>query len=128
MQLINRTMLSVGLFFLTQLPVLAGDGCDMGMSGGSTGRVSLLLLALAVGYGVLVLSQSQTKPLNTLGRIIGGIILVVGFVGLLCSAIYGAKRMCGRSSSCNLGQKPACPMMGHGGDSTTAPAPVAGNQ
>jgi len=51
------------------------------------GKIPLLLLALGVGYWVLTLSQKQGRPLNILGRVIGGIIMVVSFVGLLCVAV-----------------------------------------
>jgi hypothetical protein len=86
-------MLSCFSFLLMMvLPVQAGMACGghSGMGGGG-GRVALILLALAVGYGVLVLSQNQIKPLDVLGRFIGGLILIVSFVGLLCIAACAIK-------------------------------------
>lgn len=99
MKLINRVMLSVAVFLMTQMPLLAGCGAGNSSCGGG-GKISLLLLALAVGYGVLVLSQSQQKPLDTLGRIIGGVILVVSIIGLFCIAFAGMKSRCSSKVMC----------------------------
>jgi hypothetical protein len=70
-------------------------------------NVTLLLLALAAGYAVLVVSNKQEKPLDTLGRIIGGLILIVSFAGLLFSAICLARYGCpyGSASSCPMVSK-----------------------
>ena len=58
-------------------------------------HASLLLLSLAAGYGVTVLSKSQSRPLDALGRFVGGLILIVSFIGLLCTAVCGVRHMMG---------------------------------
>lgn len=113
MKLINRIVGALGLFLALQAPVLAACGAMGGGQGCSGGRASILLLTLAVGYGVLVLSQSQQRPLNVLGRIIGGVILVVSIIGLGCVAFCGMKKQCGTKAS--------CPWTG---SAPTEPAPV----
>lgn len=75
------------------------------MGGGSGSKVSLLLMALAAGYAVLVLANKQERPLDVLGRILGGLILVVSFVGLLCVAV--CKIGC-RMGSCHKTDPSAC--------------------
>jgi hypothetical protein len=41
---------------------------------------------LAAGYGVLVVADKQTRPLDKLGRWIGGLILLFSIAGLVGSA------------------------------------------
>lgn len=86
-------------------------------SGG--GHVAPLLISLAVGYAVLVFAKRESKPLNLIGKIIGWLVVVVAFVGLICSAAAGLCRMCPSSKkacgpaavSCPLGgPRAACPM------------------
>lgn len=85
-------------------PAMAGGmGYGYGHGCGSGGKAVILLLALAAGYGVLVLSQYQQRPLNVIGRVVGGIILVVSFIGLICVAVCGVKCMVmGRSGMCAM--------------------------
>ena len=65
----------------------------------------LLLLALASGYAVLTLSNKQERPLDLLGRIIGGTILIVSVVGLLCTAVCGIRTaMACHSGGCPFGK------------------------
>jgi hypothetical protein len=79
------------------------------ISSGGMSKVPMLLLALAAGYAVLVLSNSQQRPLDVLGRILGSLILLISFVGLLCVA---SSRLCHRWARCH-GDKMTmgCPMM-----------------
>jgi hypothetical protein len=63
--------------------------------------VSLWFLCLAAGYGVLVVADKQTRPLDKLGRWVGGLILLCSIVGLIGSAL------------CKFGaMKNSCPIMG----------------
>lgn len=74
------------------------------------GAVTLLLIAMAAGYGTLVLASKQEKPLDKLGRLVGGIVLAVSFVGLLCSAVCAIKYRCG---ACPYGRGVNCGYDGH---------------
>lgn len=68
--------------------------------------VPLLLITVAVGYWVLTISQSQQKPLGLIGRILGGIIILLALGSLICGAI--CKGTCGspmcsaNSSKCGV--------------------------
>jgi hypothetical protein len=75
---------------------------------------ALMLLALAAGYWVLTISQSQQKPLDKLGRLVGGFILLVSIVGLVAGAICRVGCMRGTCSASRM----HCPM------SASAPAPA----
>lgn len=68
---------------------------------------AVLLISLAAGYGVLVLSQNQPRPLDAIGRGVGGLILLVALIGLVCSAVCGMK--CHRMMM-GCGSKMSCPM------------------
>ena len=57
-------------------------------------RTAPLLIALAVGYAVLVFARREARPLDLVGKIIGWLIIVVSFIGLLCIAASSACRMC----------------------------------
>ncbi len=93
------------------------------------GKVSALLLCLAAGYGTLVLSNKQERPLDVLGRLIGAVILLVSFVGLLCTAVCSWKCRYGDSmSACHGPRKMMCPFSKSSPDASettaeTAPAP-----
>ena len=52
-----------------------------------SGKIWMLLLAMVGGYWVLTLSDKQNKPLDKLGRLVGGFILVVSFVGVICGIV-----------------------------------------
>lgn len=127
-----RVLLSMlAVFIVTELPAFTmacSHGYGDGKCGGG-GKIAFLLLTMAVGYGVLVLSQKQTRPLDVLGRIVGGIILVVSFVGLLCTAWCGSKRWCNKSAMCDYsGGKKVCPMSLQQMDGNQPPAePAQGN-
>ncbi|OVE77293.1 hypothetical protein BVX98_03105 [bacterium F11] len=95
MNSIRTLFYGVGVFFLMTPSLFAGYGYAYG--GCVVGKVSILLLALAVGYWVLTVADKQKKPLDILGRIVGGIILFVSICGLLCNAICGICKW--RSSS-----------------------------
>lgn len=70
----------------------------------------LLLLSLAAGYGVLVLSNKQERPLDKLGRVIGGLVLLGALAGLLWPLVCAAKYMCGGNTSCPISSKKiVCP-------------------
>jgi hypothetical protein len=51
----------------------------------------ILLVALASGYAVLVMSQHQQAPLDKLGRLLGAFILLVSLVGLICVAVCAVR-------------------------------------
>lgn len=91
-------------------------------------KVPALMVALAAGYGVLVLSVKQQRPLDVLGRFIGGVILVVSFIGLLCAAYAGI--MCHRGGSMCGGpgmMSKGCPYSA-GAPADAPPAPAANPQ
>lgn len=69
----------------------------------------LLLLSLAAGYGVLVLSNKQERPLDKLGRVIGGLVLLGALAGLLWPLVCAAKYMCGNTSCPIRSKKIVCP-------------------
>lgn len=95
----------------------------MPMYGIAAGKVPLLLIALAAGYTVLTMSQGQKRPLDVLGRIVGGLILVVSFVGLLCVAAC-ALRWCGKSAMCSYpGKSAGCAMSMAGTTQNDTPPP-----
>lgn len=81
----------------------------MSMYGSSLGKVPLLLMALAAGYAVLVLSQGQKRPLDALGRFIGAVILLVSFVGLLCVAWCGISHCRKSAGMCSYMKNPSAP-------------------
>ncbi len=116
MNKLKKILFFAGAFLL---PIAAQAMCDSGAGGGyqcggGSGKAALLLVTAALGYGVLVLAKMQTKPLNTLGKWVGGIILVVSALGLLCAATHGYKRMCMMKGGamCPFTKKMACPMSG----------------
>ncbi len=78
----------------------------------------LLLVALAAGYWVLTLSQSQGRPLDLLGRILGGLILLVSVAGLICATVFGSCRMWKKACG---NPKLGCPMAAPGGDAPAMP-------
>ena len=83
-----------------------------GYPAGGMGKVPLLLLAMVGGYWVLTLSQQQQKPLDLLGRIVGGIVLLIATGGLLCAAFFGLCRWkgCSGASWCPTDKShKACP-------------------
>lgn len=73
-------------------------------------HIPLLLLSLAAGYGVLILSERQDRPLDVLGRVIGGIIVLVAGIGLICIATCGIKRLgqCKTGRGCPYAAKADC--------------------
>jgi hypothetical protein len=72
--------------------------------------VPMLLLSFAAGYGVLVLANKQERPLDKLGRLSGGLIVLVSLVGLLCTAVCEIGRMTGHGPAGVM-----CAYSGHGG-------------
>lgn len=83
--------------------------CTMG-----GGKAAVLLIALAVGYWVLTLAKKENAPLDKLGRFVGGLILAVSLIGLLCVAACGVMSMwCGRGGG--MGCSPASMMCPAGG-------------
>lgn len=56
-----------------------------------TGGVALLLVSAAVGYWVLERASTQKKDLKTIGQIVGTVIIVVSFAGVLCKTYYLTK-------------------------------------
>ena len=79
-------------------------------------KIPLMLLTLAAGYGVLVLASRQERPLDKLGRLLGGLILLVSFIGSICtgwcrlSAMRGKCDIAGsKTMSCHLPSEPVEP-------------------
>jgi hypothetical protein len=78
----------------------------------------LLILGLAAGYGVLVLANRQERPLDKLGRYVGGAVLLLSVLGLICAAVCKISHMTGR---CNTpGAVMQCPF-------SSASTPPAGS-
>ena len=96
----------------------------MPMYGSSVGKVPLLLLALAAGYAVLVLSQRQERPLDVLGRFLGALILVVSFVGLLCVAWCSLGHCRKNAEMCSYGRNTMAPCKMPMTDQPPADAPL----
>jgi hypothetical protein len=68
-------------------------------------KVPLWLLCLAAGYGVLVVANRQERPLDKLGRLFGGLILLLSCLGLVMAAV--CKIQCIRSGGCDaMGGRP----------------------
>lgn len=80
----------------------------------------LLLLAVAAGYGLIVLAKNEPKWVSILGYVLGGAMIIYAIGGIACSACH---RMCqAKGSECGMmGDKKAhCPMMA--GEKAEAPA------
>lgn len=126
--------LLAGLFGLALVaPAMAGGmACGAKHGGVSAGVPALLLLCLAAGYGVLVLSQYQTRPLDVIGRIIGGLVLIVSFIGLLCVAVCSFRcgsRNAGMCPYYGMKKGSACAMpMSKIDDAGSAPEAPEGQQ
>ena len=60
----------------------------------------LLLIAVAAGYAVLVMSQHQQAPLDVLGRWMGSLIMFVALTGLVCTAVFAVK--CHYGGACGV--------------------------
>jgi hypothetical protein len=82
--------------------------------------VPLYLVTLAVGYWVLTISQSQQRPLDVVGRVVGFVIMLVAFFGLVCTSMCRmnggscGSNWCGAprgDAGCGMMKKAACPMM-----------------
>jgi len=101
-------VLAFVIFAISGLAEAAGGGHHYGKIGFA--KVPLMLLALAVGYWVLTLSEKQKKPMDLVGRLIGGLIVLVALLGLICSAAFGyrkySKYKCGKwsKSECSYHQ------------------------
>ncbi len=104
-------------------------------------QAAVLLVLLAVGYWVLTLSQTQQKPLNIVGRILGVIILLGALGGLICGAMCtvrggscgssmcasSGKAACGMKAGCDKpcgAGKAGCPMMDKAAAAPAAEAPA----
>jgi hypothetical protein len=89
---------------------MMGPGCPMGDG------TSMLLVSLAVGYGVLVLAMKQKRPVDIIGRVVAGIILIAALAGLICkasSAYCRYKSSCAPTEACDASMKKAmCPYSG----------------
>ncbi len=70
----------------------------------------LLLVCVAVGYWVLTISQSQQKPLDLIGRILGGLIILVAIGGIVCGMVHRMRGSDG-CSPCGAAAGHGCPMM-----------------
>jgi hypothetical protein len=80
-------------------------------------KLALLLIALGYGFKLYVEANSITKKkLKKLGRWIAGFIMVIAFLGSLCSLVAIAKY----SKGCYTEEKGYfCPLSGKGSGSTT---------
>lgn len=104
---LSKSLWAAGfIIFAAVLPSFA-TGMSCPPAGGGAGRATFLLVALAVGYWVLVLANNQEKPLNLIGRIVGWVILAVALIGLICSAVAGYCLWRCPSGKCAWGPKKA---------------------
>src|SRR5262245_57402670 len=116
MKRFKTAVLSAAAFLVTGAASACGQDGMMNCGHRPGGALVLfgLLIALAAGYGVLVLSQGQPRPLDKLGRLIGGLILVVSFVALIAGAVCGVHclitRGCASGAGCPMMSKKACHM------------------
>ena len=77
--------------------------------------VGLLLLAVLAGYMVLLKACAQEGKLKVIGQIISWIVIVIGFIGILCSVaaihcyqgrgLFYKKGWCYSKSGCDIYQK-----------------------
>jgi hypothetical protein len=74
-----------------------------------THRIVAYLIGLAVGYWVLTLAEKEKNFNKTLGKIIGGIIIVVSLIGPLCIAGKCMMGKCEMGSGC-CSSMSSCPM------------------
>jgi hypothetical protein len=108
----KRLSLSVVALLASAASVWAGCPHMGGAAGGcptsSSGGVALYLVALVLGYWVLLQAEKEgTKSIKTVGRVVAAVVLIVSLFGLLCK---GGAGWCRYKGSC--GTKAACPMMG----------------
>ena len=71
--------------------------------------VALLLLSAAVGYWVLERAENQKKNLKKIGQAIGGIIIAISLIGVVCKVFYltnGAKMSCPPGMNCPFMGRP----------------------
>ena len=62
-------------------------------AGAATGKIPLLLIAMALGFWVLTLADNNANPLKLVGRVTGWLIMIVSVGGLICSAVFGMCHM-----------------------------------
>ena len=64
-----------------------------------THGVGLLLLAAVAGYWVLERASSQKGKLKRIGRLLGGIVIVVSLIGVACTVAC----LAGGMQGCSMG-------------------------
>ena len=67
-------------------------------------HIAPLLISAAAGYLVLERAERQRNRIKTVGRIVGWLIVIASFAGVLCRVCYIAKGP--------MAGKVACPFMG----------------
>jgi hypothetical protein len=87
-----------------------------------TGSVAPLLLTLALGYGVLYLAKREARLLRRLGNVIGWLMILVSFAGLICIA---ASRLCRK---CPTSGSKAAVMCPYGGPKVDIMPPESGER
>ncbi len=82
--------------------------CSYGpMVSGGGDKIAFLLIALALGYWVLNLAESNPNPMKLIGRFVAWIVLIVSVGGLICSAVCG---LCKRKQMCPMPSHMAMPL------------------
>ncbi len=66
---------------------------------------AMSLVALGVGYLVLLSANKEKEGLKLLGQAIGIIIMIAAILSALC-----ASSKCMKSSSCSMSKAPMCPV------------------
>ncbi len=68
---------------------------------------AMSLVALGVGYLVLLSANKEKEGLKLLGQAIGILIMVAALMTAVCAA-----SKCMKSGSCSMGKAPMCPVSG----------------
>ena len=76
-----------------------------------------LLLAATAGYWVIVQAEGRKRGLRRLGRWLGGAVIVVSLIGVLCQLA------CGSAGNCPWSGKKACLFQGPRASSPASPLP-----
>ena len=110
----NKLMTTVSALTLLPLFTVVAEA-GHGYSRGGSGKAYFALVIIAVGYWVLTMAANQKGRLKKLGNWLGGLIIVVSLAGLICSAVFRAKKYCkySKDGSCSIA---ACPFKGQAKD------------
>lgn len=69
--------------------------------------VAMLMITLALGYGVCFLAGREKKVLKNIGNIVGAIIILLSLILIGRTIIYSTKHCCGKK----MGSMKKCPQM-----------------